>query len=305
MPIVPAEPESLEEYIAANESRHKVKPNNEARIVWYDSTKSKTPYSVIYLHGFYASQGEGDPAHIDFAKKFGCNLYLARLADHGIDTTEQMINVTGDRLWESSKEALVIGKAIGEKVIVMSTSTGSTFALMLAAEYPDDVAALINMSPNIRLADGLAWMGNNPWGLQVARLVLGGKYLTTDYNEERAKYWYSSFRVEAIPQLEEILEDKMNASTFNKVKCPSLTIYYYKNEQEQDPTVSVSAMREMNRELSTPADLKVEKAIPGAGVHVIGSRLVSKDLPAVERALSDFGIDVLKLTPVSPSSGIQ
>ena len=35
--------------------------------------------SVVYLHGFSASQEEGDPVHYDFAQKFGCNLFLAAL----------------------------------------------------------------------------------------------------------------------------------------------------------------------------------------------------------------------------------
>ena len=38
-----------------------LKEDNQARIVWYDSAKRATPYSVVYLHGFSASQGEGDP----------------------------------------------------------------------------------------------------------------------------------------------------------------------------------------------------------------------------------------------------
>src|SRR5689334_20644428 len=146
LPAVPQQPDELEKFVAANEAKHVLKPDNEARIVWFDSTKSKTPYSVVYLHGFSASQEEGDPAHIDFAKKFGCNLYLARLADHGVDTTEQLLYFNGDRFWESSKEALQIGKAIGEKVILMSTSTGGTMALMLAADFTNDVHALIIMS---------------------------------------------------------------------------------------------------------------------------------------------------------------
>ena len=49
----------------------------------------------------------------------------------------------------------------------------------------------------------------------------------------------------------------MNTETFSKVKCPTLTLYYYKNEQEQDPVVKVSAMMDMNSQLSTPDSLKV------------------------------------------------
>src|SRR5882724_10326331 len=86
MPAVPQDPGLLEDYIKTQESKHKLRVDNEARIIWADSTKKKTPYSVVYLHGFSASQGEGDPVHREFAKTFGCNLYLSRLADHGVDT---------------------------------------------------------------------------------------------------------------------------------------------------------------------------------------------------------------------------
>ena len=89
LPAIPSEPAVLEKYIRDHEALHKLKPDNEARILWLnDSLKQKTEYAVVYLHGFSASQEEGDPVHYTFAQKFGCNLYLARLEDHGVDTTE-------------------------------------------------------------------------------------------------------------------------------------------------------------------------------------------------------------------------
>ncbi|GAB1446189.1 hypothetical protein MASR2M41_19460 [Flammeovirgaceae bacterium] len=297
MPAIPTDPDQLESFVTENEAKHKVKPDNEARIVWLDSSRQKTEYSVVYLHGFSASQKEGDPVHKDFAKKFGCNLYLPRLSDHGIDTTEQLLYFTADRLWESAKEALAIGKAIGNKVILMSTSTGGTMALMLAAEYPDDVYALINMSPNIEINDPSAFMLNNPWGLQVARMVIGSDYQEIDYKPERLPYWNVKYRLESLTQLQELLEDKMNRKTFSRVTQPSLTLYYYKDEQHQDPTVKVSAILRMNEELGTPAALKEAIAIPDAGAHVIGSYLVSKDLKSVEKAINAFAEQKLGLKP--------
>src|SRR6187431_2936314 len=98
LPNLPADVIQLEQYISAHEALHKLKPDNEARIVWFnDSTRQKTEYAIVYLHGFSASQEEGDPVHKDFAKKFGCNLYLARLADHGIDTTDPLANFSAER----------------------------------------------------------------------------------------------------------------------------------------------------------------------------------------------------------------
>lgn len=299
MPIVPQRVAELEEYIASLESAHNVKPDNEARIIWNDSTKQKTPYAIVYLHGFSASQTEGDPIHRRFAQEFGCNLYLPRLSDHGIDTTEALLLFTADRAWESAKEALAIGKQLGERVILLSTSTGGTLALMLAAEYPTDVFALINLSPNIAINDPAAFLLNDPWGLHIARMVMGGNYRVTDANEEHARYWDKKYRLESLTELEELLETSMTDELFERIKQPSLTLYYYKSEEEQDPQVKVSAMLEMHEKLATPAELKVAKAMPNAAAHVIGSALTSKDIEGVYNEIRSFAIDNLKMPAIA------
>jgi esterase/lipase len=299
MPNVPAEPATLVNYIQQQEAAHTVKPDNEARVVWAnDSLKNKTEYSLVYLHGFTASQGEGDPVHRNLAKKFGCNLYLSRLAEHGIDTTEPMVNLTSDNLWESAKQALAIGKQIGNKVILVGTSTGGTLALKLAAEYPD-IYALILMSPNVAINDPTAWILNNPWGLQIARKVKGSNYLDSeDKRPEFRKYWTYHYRIEAAVNLEELVETTMKKETFERVKQPTLTLYYYKDEVHQDSTVKVSAIKEMFSQLGTPADKKREKAMPNTGNHVIGSWIRSKDVPGVEREAELFMTEVLGIKPV-------
>lgn len=295
LPAVPAEPALLEKYIHDREAIHKLKLDNEARIIWLnDSTKEKTDYSVVYLHGFSASQEEGDPVHQQFAKKFGCNLYLSRLAEHGIDTIDAMVNLTADKLWNSAKEAYAIGKLLGKKVILMATSTGGTLALKLAAEYPE-IAGLILLSPNIAINDPLAWVANNHWGLQVAHLVKG-KYNTSDDSAALEKqYWYNKYRMESVTEMQELLETTMKASLFEKIKQPVLLLYYYKDEDHQDKTVKVSAMKRMFRQLGTPANLKREIAVPNAGEHVIGSYIKSKDVKTVINECEKFGKEILHL----------
>ena len=296
IPSVPVDDaDALEKYVAANDAQHVVKPDNGAEIIWHDSTRQKTEYAVVYLHGFSASRMEGDPVHRRFAKAFGCNLYLPRLSDHGVDTTETLLLYTVDRSWESAKQALAIGKQLGRKVILVGTSTGGTLGLKLAAEYPDDVYALINLSPNIAINDGAAFLLNNPWGLYIARAVIGGKYRVTDATEEESKYWNKKYRIEALTELQELLEESMTTETFQKVKQPSLTLYYYKNEQEQDPQVKVSAILSMHEQLGTPTSLKAAIAIPNAGAHVIGSSMTSKDVEGVYRAMEKFGVETLGL----------
>lgn len=300
LPSVPESPVALEEYIRRKEANHRVKPDNEATIVWLDSTRTRTEYAVVYLHGFSASREEGDPVHRRFAKNFGCNLYLPRLADHGIDTTESLMLFSADRVWDSAREALAIGKQLGEKVILMSTSTGGTLALMLATKFPDDVYALINMSPNIAINNPAAFLLNDPWGLHIARMVKGGKYNVTDASAEKSRYWNAKYRLEAVVQLQELVESSMNRKTFSAVAQPVLTLYYYRNEEEQDPEVKVSAMLEMHEQLATPDALKVAKAVPDAGAHVLGSPLSSHDVEGVYAEIEKFALEKLRLRKTEP-----
>jgi pimeloyl-ACP methyl ester carboxylesterase len=302
MPAVPSEPAALESYIRNMEAAHKLKPDNEARIVWNNDTlKEKTAYALVYLHGFSASQGEGDPVHRYIARKFGCNLYLARMAEHGIDTVDAMAHLTADNYWESAKQALAIGKQLGKKVILMGTSTGGTFALQLAATYPDDVAALVLLSPNIAINDPTAWVLNNHWGLQIAHKVTGSDYIESkeDFGPLYRQYWYTKYRTEAAVALEELLETTMNKATFEKVRQPVGLFYYYKDKIHQDSTVKVSATLKMFDQLGTPAALKYKQAIPEAGTHVIGSSVRSHDVEGVKKGVSYFMTDILHIAPVA------
>jgi pimeloyl-ACP methyl ester carboxylesterase len=143
LPSIPPA-DSLVSFVQEFESSHQIKPGNEAKILWAnDSLHQKTEYAIVYLHGFSASHEEGNPVHRNISKFFGSNLYLARLSQHGIDTSEQLLNLTAENYWETAKQALSIGKQLGDKVILMGTSTGATQAIQLAAAYPNDVAAII------------------------------------------------------------------------------------------------------------------------------------------------------------------
>ena len=297
LPVVPSI-ESIEAYIDSSERTHVLKPDNQARIVWVDSSKTATEYAIVYLHGFSASQGEGNSVHRQIATTFGCNLFLSRLAEHGIDTVDQLIGLTPDKYWESAKEALMIGSQIGKKVILMGTSTGGTLALQLAAAFPERVHALILYSPNIEINDPNAWLLNNPWGLQIARLVKGGKY--HDPNDTTAnyqQYWNKPYRLEALVALQEMLESSMRPETYAAIRQPVFMAYYFKDEQNQDPVVKVRAMQEMFDRLATPPALKKAVAIPTAGDHVMGSRYKSKDTLAVFIQTNQFMREVLHLRP--------
>jgi pimeloyl-ACP methyl ester carboxylesterase len=290
LPEVPATAQALTSYVAALEASRKLKPNNEARIVWYnDSLRQPTDYAVVYLHGFSASQEEGNPTHRDIARRFGCNLYLSRLHEHGIDTSEALVNYTADGLWETSKQALAIGKQLGKKVILMGTSTGGSVALQLAAAFPNDVAGLVLISPNIEINDANAWLLNNHWGKQIATMVLGSPYRKgTDTDAPSLQYWNNTYRVEALVALQEYVETAMVPATFERVKQPALALAYYKNDTAQDKTVKVSAIRTMVSQLGTAPNQKQLVEMPNTGDHVQGSPIKSKDVDGVKREIAGF-----------------
>jgi len=300
LPTVPTQADSLENYIQQQESKQPLKPGNEARIVWNnDSLKNQTEFAIVYLHGFSASQMEGDPVHRNLAKKFGCNLYLSRLDDHGVDTSAPLSKFTAEGLWNSALEAVAIGKKLGKKVVLLSTSTGGTLALKLAAEFPD-IAASILLSPNIEINDNKAWLLNNPWGYQIAKAIVGEMRTVSDTTAAYARYWNYQYKTSSVVQLQQLLETTMKASLFERIKQPTLLLYYFKNEQEQDPVVKVTAMKRMFRQLGTPDSLKIAMALPNTGDHVLASPIKSKDITSVENACTDFAIRVLHWNPQTP-----
>lgn len=293
LPVVACE--DVEGYVREREAALPVKPGNESVVVWADSAGRRTEWVLLYLHGFSASRYEGYPVTRDFVERFGVNAYLPRLAEHGLEVAEPLLEMTPKRLYDSAKEALVVAHRLGEKVVVMGTSTGGTLALMLAADFPELVDALVLYSPNVRIRNPFAPLLSGPWGVQISRAAHGGKYAVDEEpaGSETCKYWYCRYRVEAQVYLQQLLDMRMKAEEFAKVRQPLFLGYYYKDEEHQDPTVSVEAALEMFGELGTPEGKKRKAAFPEAGAHVIGCELTSGAVEEVEEETFRFMEEVV------------
>ena len=292
---VPSDLMSLEQWITENENAlGNVRSGNASQIIFNDSVPKKTKFSVLYLHGFTASGREGEPVHRDIAKALGANLYIPRLYGHGLEETEPMLGFNNEDFWESGKEALAVAKQLGEKVIVLGTSHGGALSLSLATD--PDIAALCLFGPNIAVYDPKAKLLSKPWGLQIARLVKGGKYhYMVTSNEEKKNYWTTKARLESLIHMQKFLDVKMRKATFKKVQAPVFLGYYYKNDSLQDQVVSVPAMLEMYDQLGTPQHLKQKKAFPEAGDHVLTSYLSTENYEAVTREVLQFLSDKLNI----------
>jgi pimeloyl-ACP methyl ester carboxylesterase len=297
LPTLTAGTLDIEEWVKAQEAAHPtLKPGNGAEIVWADSAGTRTPYAMVYLHGFSASKFEADPLHRPLAREFGCNLYLPRMVHHGLDTVGPLSRLTAENYLESAKEALAVGKLLGDSVILICCSTGATHGLYLAAHHPE-VAGLILLSPNIELAVPGAGIIMWPWGWKLAQAAFKGKERCFEADAEFKKYWTTCYRLEGILAVQRSIQGLMISETFAAVRQPVMLGYYYKDEVNQDHVVSVPAMRRMYSQLGTPPHRKWDRPFPEAGEHVICSPLRSAQVDDVVSESRRFVAQIMGLRP--------
>ena len=286
----------IDAYIQQKESAFPLKDDNQARVVWADSIPQKTPYSIVFVHGFSASPMVGNPVLPEVAARYGCNVFLTRLSGHGIDDIESFADISPKDLINSVKEAIAIGNLIGEKNIIMASSTGATLSTYLAAHNPSKVDALLFYAPLISLADASGKLLSYPWGLQIARKVNGNNYHKfKEVPPGVEKYWTPQYRLEGLVAVQHLLDETMIPSVFERITQPLFVSYYYKDEENQDQIVSIEAIKSFFNSVSTPDNQKVLAELSEAGGHVLLSNLQAKNLDEVRTETFKF-LDKLLLT---------
>ena len=288
LPEIQYDLNELKDWIDSKEATFdNIKPDNASQLIFHDSVPQKTAYSVLYLHGFSASRAEGNPVHLNIAKALKANLYLPRLSDHGLIEEEPMLHFTAQRYLDSAKEALAVAKKIGEKVIVVSSSSGGTLSLILGND--PQIAALLLFGPNVEIYNPDAKLLTLPWGLYIVRAVLASKYHIMDkITEQKLNYWTTRYRLECTLHLQKLMETGMRPEIFRRITSAVFMGYYYKHEEEKDEVVSIPAMLKMFDELGTPNNKKQKMAFPDAGDHVIGSYLTTSNYSQVEKVALSF-----------------
>lgn len=280
--------ETIDRWIEEQEaSVDDLKEGNNAVISWAIQPNVQTDLAFIYLHGFGASRMEGEPVVSKLAKTFNANVYYARLRGHGRSGVKGFEELTKENYLASAKEALEIGRVLGKKVVLISTSTGGTLSLDLAAKNKD-IAGLVLYSPFVGLTNPIMNQITTPEGRNTYKSMIGGEIHKIDRPESEAKYWSTQYHINAYVALIGMLQETMVSETFKAVECPVFLAYYYKNETEQDQVVSVPSMLLMYDQLGTAESQKQKQAFPDTGNHVIASDLRSKDWKSVLEASEQF-----------------
>jgi alpha-beta hydrolase superfamily lysophospholipase len=270
----PQLPENIEAYLADAERRAAEQfaliPETEKRVTWHGAASTRTPYAVVSLHGFSATRQETAPLAERVAAALGANLFETRLSGHG--HAEQPMHAVRAEDWlADTAEALAIGARLGEKVVVIGTSTGGTLALAMSDhDTATAVSDIVVISPNLQPSDAKAAWLTRPAGPLIARLVAGDTRSWVAHNEQQERYWSTSYPIDAAIEVMRLV-DLLNARLPIALQQDLLVLL-----SPDDKVVSPEATRQAYARISAPRKMMLE--IEDAGDpsnHVLAGDILS------------------------------
>jgi esterase/lipase len=272
----------LDPWLAESEASFKALRAGTAKgIVWAEGEKRKTAWSVVYIHGFSASRLETAPVADEVAKALGANVFYTRLTGHGLDG-EAMGQASAQDWLADTLEAIQIGQALGDKVLVISCSTGSTLSTWLGtSSQVAKVNAFVFISPNFGLKNKMSELINGPWGKQIATAVSGDtiSYEQTDPREKTA--WTGSYPTQALFPMMALVK-KVRDSDLSAFKTPVLVLYSAA-DQTVDPNKIKQAFAQLGSEQKTIDAVIYSRS---KGQHVLAGEI--RDPESVEPMASSI-----------------
>ena len=262
-------------------------------IIWRDSVhKSKTPLSIVYLHGFSATRSELSPVVEHLGDSLRANVFFTRLAAHGLANGEGFATVTPQQWIDDAREALAIGRKLGNQVVVVGTSTGALLAMQLANESRDSTApaALVLISPNHQPADWRGRLIAGPFGPRLARLVGGPYHGFMPANAAQAELWTTRYRSEGVSALMDLV---LYAQTIDvsKIRIPVLTLYTH-----TDDVVRIDLIQARHTQFGSRSKEIVD--VPEATNHVLaGAAMGPRATDPVVNLITRF----IRTTNVAPT----
>lgn len=258
-------------------------PGAEQRVLWFDG-EQKTQWSVVALHGFSATRQETAPLASDVATALQANLFEARLTGHGLNSGA-LVDVSAEEWLDDTAAALEIGRQLGERVVVIGTSTGATLAAaMLNSPHMKGVDTLVFISPNFSPYDPAAdWM-TRPAGSLLARLMIGEMRSWEPHNELQGKYWSTRYPTATLIEVMRLV-DRANAAL--PAKIPQRLLVFYSPD---DQVISVSRALSAIARIDAADKLLIEILNPGdPSHHVLAGDILSPDSTTeVSSRISEF-----------------
>lgn len=236
-PVTPGE--DVDAWLREKEGKIEgIRDGLQKRVIWADSVGVKTRYSVVYLHGFSSSSRETRPFSDSVAARLGANLFYTRFAGHGRDGRALGRSRAHDWI-QDTIEGVRVGEVIGERVVLVSTSTGSTLAAWLVAqsELSSSVVAQIWISPNFAPADTRSSMMLWPWGRFLLKIIQGDTFEWTTQNELHAAAGTHSFGSDVLLEMMGLV-DLVRHQDFSKITVPTFMVYS-PNDSVVDQSVSI------------------------------------------------------------------
>ncbi|MCB1370505.1 MAG: alpha/beta fold hydrolase [Rhodobacteraceae bacterium] len=207
-PPAPDLPEDLDEYLAEAEARvPDLRAGAQKEILWADpATRDRTAVAIVYLHGFSASRLEISPVAERVARDLGANLFLTRLAGHGRNGAAMAEPRLADWLADLA-EAVAIGRRIGDRIVLIGTSTGGTLAYVAAAmpALRRDLLGVALLSPNFALRASGEWLLRLPGARRILPLVGGRERGFEPRNAAHAAGWTTRYSTASLATLGDLL----------------------------------------------------------------------------------------------------
>ncbi len=212
----------------------------EASIQWATpDNPEKTRLCFLYLHGFSATRQETAPVTELLANKFDANTLHARINGHGVDSDGML--VAAETWLQSVVDAWAIATQLGDKVVIVGTSTGATLAVWLAQHQDicrDRLHALLFMSPNFKIRSPFGFLLTWPWSPRWVPWLIGKNHSWEPENELSAKYWTYSYSTLAVIEMQKLV-DWVARLDLSLLQTP-LAVMYMKNDPTINPETAVS-----------------------------------------------------------------
>lgn len=270
----PAAITQLDDWIAQGEARFAdIRAGNAKGIVWHAGAHVRTPWSVVYLHGFSASRLETAPLAEQVARQLGANLFNSRLTGHGRTAPEAMGEASVQDWLADTLEALHIGQLLGDKVLIIGCSTGATLASWLALRPEGQrIAAHVFLSPNFGPRDKRVNIINAPWGRQIALSLQGETRSGEPADPREAAAWTTRYPTRALfPMM--ALVDRVRRADMVAFHTPVLMLY-----SEQDQTVDPRQIRDVfARIASDDKKVVVVDYSESLGQHVLAGDILAPE----------------------------